>query len=314
MKEREKSMPRRDFLGFSATALALLSLPKLIRGQSCPTLTTADRYGYGPYYLENAPIRDFGTALAQGAPGQPLSIRVKVSDCSGPVQGVIVEAWHATSQGCYIHPNMRGCDDRGDPDFSRHWGRMISEERGMIAFSTIKPGVYLNGPTYRPSHIHFRIRTAGGISPQTDLVTQLYFEGDPYIIGDYGADDPGAKNRIIPLSLSDGVLSGEFPITLPQGALGLRKKDPMTDPAIGGFDAMVRRQGDHFLVFLPRVPAGHTVVAELFDPNGKCFARSQHRSMPLEFNASLWRSGNYLVRFSWNDGNSERMEILKLMR
>lgn len=307
-------LQRRDFLGLAAAALGTLALPRLVRGQVCPSLTTADRYGYGPYYLENAPERDFLKPLAQGAPGQAIFIRARASDCSGPLQGVIAEVWHATSQGCYIHPSMPSCDDRGDPEKSRHWGKIISDSNGYLSFSTIKPGVYLNGSSYRPSHIHFRIRTPPGLSPQTDLVTQLYFEGDPYIPGDYGADDPGAKSRIIPLTLADGGLVGDFNIILPQSALGLRKQDIFADPASGAFDALVRRAGDRFVVLLPPVPAGSLVEAELFDPAGKMFSRSRHSTLPIELNASLWPRGNYLARFHWNSGKGERVETVRLSR
>jgi protocatechuate 3,4-dioxygenase beta subunit len=309
-----QQMQRREFLGLGAAALGILALPRFARGQSCPTPTTTDRYGYGPYYLGNAPERDFLTPLAPGAPGQAIFIRAKASDCSGPIQGVIAEVWHATSQGCYIHPSMPSCDDRGDPEKSRHWGTRVSDANGYLSFSTIKPGVYLNGSSYRPSHIHFRIRTPPGLTPQTDLVTQLYFQGDPYIPGDYGADDPGAASRIIPLSLADGGLVGDFNIVLPQTTLGLRKKDPFEDPASGAFDALVRRFGDRFLVFLPPVPAGISVEAELFDPTGKRFARSRHLTTPIEFNASLWPRGNYLARFVWNNGRGERVETVRLSR
>jgi protocatechuate 3,4-dioxygenase beta subunit len=43
-------------------------------------------------------------------------------------------------------------------------------------FKTIKPGAYPAGPeTVRPSHIHFDV--AGR---QDRLITQMYFDGDPY--------------------------------------------------------------------------------------------------------------------------------------
>ncbi len=307
-------MQRREFLGFGAAALSTLALPRCVRGETCPTPTSPDRYGYGPYYLDNAPGRNSLTPLAAGAPGQSLFIRAKASDCSGPVQGVVAEVWHATSQGCYIHPSMPSCDDRGDPEKSRHWGRIISDEKGDLPFLTIKPGVYLNGSSYRPSHIHLRIRTPTGRIPPTDLVTQLYFQGDPYIPGDYGADDPSAKSRIIPLTLADGCLVGDFNIVLPQATLGLRKKDLFEDPASGAFDALVRRLGDKFIVFLPPVLAGNYVEAQLFDPVGKLFSRTRHANVPIEFNASLWPRGNYVARFLWNSGRGERRETVRLSR
>ena len=52
--------------------------------------------------------------------------------------------------------------------------------RAFYEFETIHPGRYLNGSQLRPSHIHYRVSSPG----HAELVTQLYFEGDPEIAGD----------------------------------------------------------------------------------------------------------------------------------
>jgi protocatechuate 3,4-dioxygenase, beta subunit len=47
---------------------------------------------------------------------------------------------------------------------------------GRFGFKTIKPAAYPAGPnTMRPAHIHFQVS-----GQQGRLVTQMYFEGDPY--------------------------------------------------------------------------------------------------------------------------------------
>jgi protocatechuate 3,4-dioxygenase beta subunit len=305
-------MDRRHFLGAGGTALAALALPKALRAEACAAPTTADRYGYGPYYLAGAPERG---SLATGAPGQQIAIRGLVTDCQGPVAGVSLEAWHATAAGCYIHPSLPACSDHGDPENSRHWGRMLTRENGSYSFGTIKPGAYLNGSRYRPSHIHFRIRSPQGRVPETDLVTQLYFEGDPYIKGDTGADDPGAKSRIIPLSTVDGSLDGVFNVTVPEGIMGLRdRRDPFADPALRGFDAFVQRSGDVFRIFLPPVPAGTQVEARLYDAAGTLFRRSLHSLHPVELDGSLWPRGVYQALFLWHTANGERRERVALRR
>ena len=51
-----------------------------------------------------------------------------------------------------------------------------TDAKGAYRFETIIPGHYLNGPQYRPAHIHVKVHVGGSEL----LTTQLYFEGDPY--------------------------------------------------------------------------------------------------------------------------------------
>jgi protocatechuate 3,4-dioxygenase beta subunit len=321
-------MDRRGFLNAGGSALAGLALPGILKAETCPDATSADRYGYGPYYLEGAPER---THLAVGAPGQQLRISGTVSDCRGPVPGATLEVWHATAEGCYIHPSLPACVDHGDPENSRHWGLLVTDAEGAYSFDTVKPGVYLNGSSYRPSHIHFRIRSPKGRVPETDLVTQLYFAGDPYIAGDLGAADPAAKSRIITLSFPvpvrqgelnepgsaalEGAMVGEFNVTVPEGTMGLRGNgDPFSDPALRGFDAFVQRSGDVFRIFLPPVPAGTQVEARLYGASGRLFRRSLHSWHPIELDASLWPRGAYQALLLWHTAGGERSEWVSLRR
>ena len=61
-----------------------------------------------------------------------------------------------------------------DQIFDAAIDRLHSEGRYRV--STIVPGRYLNGPQFRPAHVHVKVR-APGFAP---LTTQLYFPGDPY--------------------------------------------------------------------------------------------------------------------------------------
>ena len=72
------------------------------------------------------------------------------------------------------------------------------------------PGRYLNGNQYRPSHIHFRVTAPDHV----ELVTQLYFQGDPYIPIDPWANDPDAVLRILPFVEENGVKILTFEIIL----------------------------------------------------------------------------------------------------
>lgn len=303
-------MQRRKFIGTGA-ALAALTAPKWLQAQACaPTL--ADRYGYGPYYVANAPE---GAQIGKASePGEKLNISGTVSNCRGNLAGVKLELWQATHSGCYIHPSMR-CDGvPGNDTDARLWGHLVSNAYGAFAFNTIKPGRYLNGARYRPSHIHFRITTPSrGNTPGIDLVTQLYFQGDEYIKGDYAADHSSATSWIIPLvRQGDGPWSGVFNVNLPDAPSGLGIRDPLADPALAGFDLAVHRQGSRVIFQLPPAPAGEAVELRLFAPDGRLVKRSLHRVTPIELETALLSRGKYQAEFRWWTSHGLRHEHVSL--
>ena len=154
---------RRVFLG-RAVAGALLvgcggELGDPARAQEC---ARTEPNIEGPFFRPSAPERstlrapnDRGAALA-------FSGRVRTSAC-GPARNAVLEIWHADAEGNY--------------DLTGHRHRTIvrADAAGRYAFDTIKPGRYLNGPRYRPAHIHAKVHADG----MTSLTTQLYFHGDP---------------------------------------------------------------------------------------------------------------------------------------
>lgn len=72
-------------------------------------------------------------------------------------------------------------------------GAMRTDRMGKYSFKTIVPIPYKDGDGWRPAHIHLRI---SGKDYQ-DLITQIYFEGDPHIDKDGAANSPQSVNRII---------------------------------------------------------------------------------------------------------------------
>ncbi|GEM_PF-1382062 len=308
-------MDRRTFVGAGASTLAALALPKSLLAQTCGTLTSPDRYGYGPYYIEGAPERK--SMALPDEPGTKLSIIGKVANCGGPVRGVSLEVWHATDSGCYIHPSQPTCPDHGNPQVSRLWTRLVSDAEGRFGFDTIKPGVYLNGAKYRPSHIHFRIRSPQGTANPVDVVTQLYFQGDQYIPGDYGADEPNAKPRTIPLTRAtpQAAMQGVFDITLPGGTTGFgRELDPLSDPALAAFDVFVQRRGDAFLIHLPGLTKARQVELRLYNAEGTLIRRKLHASAPVEVDASALPRGSYQAELLWWTDKGQRNEAVTLRR
>lgn len=212
---KNKENNRRHFLkNVSLSALSLSLLPNLLsakgtykvlekKNQLNCDLTTLDLYGQGPFYTENAP------SLVNNQLADPLEVGTKIIisgqvfnlECNEVIPNTEIDVWHANDAGAYDNSgyNLRG--------------KTFSNSQGFYVFETIKPGYYLNGSSYRPSHIHFKITPPGS----STLTTQLYFEDDPYIEDDDAASVEGgiydATERIIPLiENDDGILEGTWDI------------------------------------------------------------------------------------------------------
>lgn len=159
----------------------------------------------GPYYRENAPWK---TRLGEAnEPGVPLRISGVVMDAScQPIPDAIVDVWQANNKGSYDND---GQNDPPNQAFHMR-GRMKTNAKGEYAYDTVVPGRYLNGDTYRPSHIHYKVYAPG----YQTLTTQLYFAGDPYIKGDAFV----RPSLVITLKGANQSQTGEFSIVLSKKA------------------------------------------------------------------------------------------------
>jgi protocatechuate 3,4-dioxygenase, beta subunit len=83
---------------------------------------------------------------------------------------------------------------------------------------TVKPAAYPAGPTLMRPHIHFQVT-----GKQDRLVTQMYFEGDPYNASDPFLNSAGRKEVLItrsqeaPPDLEPGSKLVRFDIVLYKG-------------------------------------------------------------------------------------------------
>lgn len=143
----------------------------------------------GPFYRANAPVRsDLTFTNLQGSVVE-VKGRILAGDCITPVENAFVEIWHCNTEGEY---------DNDSSDYL-HRGVQTTTKTGEYSFKTILPGKYLNGKLFRPAHIHFRITSPAS----SELVSQLYFIGDPHITKDPWASQEKAKDRIRPIVLED---------------------------------------------------------------------------------------------------------------
>lgn len=163
--------------------------------------------------------------LTIGGRGEPVGERMlvtgRVLDGDGhPVRRQLVEIWQANAGGRYIHQRDQH-PAALDPNFTGV-GRCLTDDDGVYAFTTIKPGPYPwrnHRNAWRPAHIHFSLF---GTEFTQRLITQMYFPGDPL----FGLDpiyqsitDPRARERLVAtydhdLSKHEWLLGYRWDITL----------------------------------------------------------------------------------------------------
>src|SRR6202162_3668693 len=109
------------------------------------------------------------------AEGQVLNVIGRVLNLAGePVRNAKVEVWKANTYGRYTHPSDPNPAPL-DPNFEGS-AVLTTDSQGRYRFKTIKPAAYPAGPNrMRPAHIHFQVS-----GRQDKIVTQMYFEDDPY--------------------------------------------------------------------------------------------------------------------------------------
>jgi len=196
--DRKKFLITASLAAFSISACGSVKLTETEDKFSGDCTTTDDILG--PFFRPNAPTRyDMTDPKLEGTRVELKGIVYK-SDCTTPLKNTLVEIWHADKEGNY---------DNDSSEF-RQRASWTTNERGEYAFKTILPGKYLNGKLYRPAHIHFRITEPNS----KELVSQIYFKGDPNITEDPWASQPKANLRILPIVLEDtkGNLAVNFDI------------------------------------------------------------------------------------------------------
>jgi len=138
----------------------------------------------GPFYPRSTPVdsdADLTRIDGRGtqASGQIISVSGRVFSVKGPpLAGAVVEIWQADANGRYNHPRDAAGGPR-DRDF-QGYGAVRTSAGGDFLFRTIRPRHYRAGTVVRAPHIHFRVVSAGG----RELVTQMYFPGEPMNAGD----------------------------------------------------------------------------------------------------------------------------------
>jgi catechol 1,2-dioxygenase len=174
----------------------------------------------GPLYVAGAPLSKGEARMDDGTdPGEVFFISGQVRDEAGkPIQGAIVDIWHANSKGGYSF-----IDGEQAPFNLRR--RIETDANGRYVARTIVPNGYgcppqsatrelmnlLGRHAERPAHVHYFISAPGF----RQLTTQFNFTGDEYLYSDFAF---GTRDELIvtldqvsdPAEIRDAGLNSPF--------------------------------------------------------------------------------------------------------
>jgi len=146
------------------------------------TPTTTDILG--PFYRPGSPVRQ--RIVPPDSKGIPMLLKGTVFKPDGktPLGGALIEVWQCDEKENY---------DNTSDDY-KFRGAWKTAADGKYKFETIVPIPYkVTDTMWRPAHVHFRVSTAD----YQDLITQIYFKGDPYLEEDTSAASPESQSRIL---------------------------------------------------------------------------------------------------------------------
>lgn len=318
--EKEKESGRRGFLkksGFTTLSIGILpfiSNSLFANGAleeevvACDP-TTLDYYGEGPFYTANPPSMTNDKLAKTTEAGQRIIISGRVTnlDCTEAIPNTIIDVWHADDSGAYDNSsyNLRG--------------QTKTNSQGYYVFETIKPGKYLNGSQYRPSHIHFKITPPN----KSTITTQLYFKGDTSIPNDAAAKITSgnfdASNRIIPLTDNgSGVLEGTWDIIVDGDGVLIDPKTSVAHIDKGmiydiGPNPFSDRLNIRFGVF-----QNAKVSIAIFNSSGNKVATLENRELVADKYEIEWNAGNelptgfYFITLTINDLQVHYLKVSKV--
>src|SRR5712671_1589662 len=195
-----ENLDRRDILLMSAVLAGsgVVVSPRL--GVADAVLQRTPQQILGPFYPLSELPQTADLTKVPGRPGraqgQVINVMGRVLNLAGePVRNARIEVWQANAAGRYTHPSDPNPAPL-DPNFDGA-GLLTTDNEGRYRFKTVKPAAYPAGPTLmRPAHIHFQVT-----GQQDRLVTQMYFEGDPYNASDPFLNSAGRKEMLLTKTL-----------------------------------------------------------------------------------------------------------------
>ncbi|AOE83791.1 intradiol ring-cleavage dioxygenase [Pseudomonas sp. TCU-HL1] len=150
---------RRQLMQLGLGGLVLLSWPRFVRADNARACHLSPVQTAGPFYLEDALLRQ---DITDGKPGTPLRLQFQALQLDGclPLGDAALEIWHCDAQGAYS-----GVGSDSASRFLR--GVQITDDDGHAEFRSILPGYYPG----RTNHVHLKLHLG-----ERDIHTgQLYF-------------------------------------------------------------------------------------------------------------------------------------------
>ncbi len=144
----------------------------------------------GPFYLDDAPVKELGADLAEGRDGVSILVHGIVRDTLGnPLPGAVLDTWQADSSGTYPIQEQ----ERGQDKYDLR-GKLTTDAQGRYYYTTVLPKPYTvpyDGPVgdllragnrhaWRAAHLHYIIRAKG----MRSITTEVFFENTEYVDND----------------------------------------------------------------------------------------------------------------------------------
>ncbi|HUO73467.1 MAG TPA: dioxygenase [Solirubrobacteraceae bacterium] len=176
---------RQEFILWS-DALGLSMLVDALAHQLPPGATESTVLG--PFYVPDAPRREYGASIAAEAAGVPAWVHGRVLDTAGnPIAGAELDVWQNGDDRLYAVQRPEAPEDHLR-------GRFTARGDGSYAFLAVRPVPYPipdDGPVgrmlaatgrhpWRPAHIHVIVRAPG----HHTLATHIFDRDSEYLSSD----------------------------------------------------------------------------------------------------------------------------------
>jgi len=136
-------------------------------GGSSDSCTVAPTETEGPFPTKE-PSSYIRSDITDGRTGYKMTVKLTINSNCLPLSGAIVDIWHCDAEGNYSEYGGGGMQSSNYQSVHFLRGRQVTDDSGIVNFTTIFPGWYSG----RATHIHVHVYSASGNSLK---ITQIAF-------------------------------------------------------------------------------------------------------------------------------------------
>ncbi|MHA4895758.1 dioxygenase family protein [Pedobacter sp. PWIIR3] len=136
-------------------------------GTSNTSCTVAPTETEGPFPTK-VPASYSRTDITDGKSGYKMTAKLTINSNCSPLAGAIVDIWHCDAEGNYSEYGGSGMQATNYQSVHFLRGRQVTDDKGVVNFTTIFPGWYSG----RATHIHVHVYSTSGNSIK---ITQIAF-------------------------------------------------------------------------------------------------------------------------------------------